>query len=55
MKQPEFSLAAQSAAGEGCGEGFPLPTKDDGADRRAIRANSLWHNPRGVRRAMHPG
>ncbi len=30
------------AAGEGCGAGFPLPTKDDGADRGAIRAINPW-------------
>ena len=38
VKLPDFPLAAQSAAGEGS----PLPTKDDGVDRRAICAINLW-------------
>ena len=35
-------FAARSAAGEGRGEAFPLPTEDDGADRGAIRAVTPW-------------
>jgi len=31
------SWAARSAAGEGLGEGFPLPKRNDGSNRRAIR------------------
>ena len=27
----------------------------DPADLRPLDLNSLWRNPRGVRRAMHPG
>ena len=34
--------AAQSAAGDGCGEGFPLPARNDGGNRSAIPAITPW-------------
>ena len=34
--------AARSAAGVGFGEGYPLPTKNDGADRAANRDITPW-------------
>ena len=34
--------AVRSAAGEGCGEGFPLPAKNDGGNRGAIPAITRW-------------
>ncbi len=37
-----WHFAARSVAGVGCGEGFPLPVKDDAANRTAIRSINSW-------------
>ena len=52
VKLGRHPFAARSAAGAGCGEGFPLPTKDGGVNRTAIRATNPWgKRPAGSRSA----